>query len=71
MIISLYLASANARGLRFESRRAKLFIELQRLGVNICYVQETRYSTRDYEGILSRFFICHVLMDAREVSPGW
>lgn len=49
-----------------------LYLDLQRLEVIRC-VQETRFSTHDYEGNFSRDspYIPLALMVVREVSPNW
>lgn len=72
LIMFLWLAIVNARALGSEARRASLCRDIQRLGVYIRGVQETRFPSRKYESILSRGFPClqHVLMDDGELSHG-
>ncbi len=70
--MALWLATLNVRGLRSESRRARLSRDLQRLGVNVCCVQETRFSSHDYEDILSKGFALYsACFDGRSRGVSW
>ena len=72
-MMDLRLASLNGRGLRSDSRRSHLFLYLQRRGIDICCLQETRFETSTSMKIFCRRTICpfqHVLMVVPEVSPG-
>lgn len=53
---SLRLASLNVRGLRDASRKLRVARDLQRLGVDICCIQETHFIPSDYQGVLLRDF---------------
>lgn len=67
LIMALWLARLNGRGLSSESRRTRLARYLQRPGVDAYYLQKTWFSTRGHEDILSKrsvLFFQLVLKDA-------
>ena len=53
----LRLASLNGRGLRSDSRRSHLLLCLQRRGIDICCLQETRFDSNFHEDILSKDYL--------------
>ena len=54
--MDLRLASVNVRGLRADSRKWRLSLDLQHLGVDICCVQETHFIPGDHLRTLSKTF---------------
>lgn len=59
LIMALWLACLNALSLWSNSRIVMLSRELQRHGMNVCCIQETRFSTRDQESIRFSVFALH------------
>ena len=70
--MSLQLASLNGRGLRSESKRAKLLRTLQHFDVSICCLQETHFIPSDCESILSRdFLLFSAYFDSHSRGVSW
>ena len=70
--MALHLASVNGRGLRSDSKRAKLLRTLQHLDVNICCLQETHFIPSDYESVLSKdFLLFSAYFDSHSRGVSW
>ena len=71
-MMDLRLASLNGRGLRAGSRRAHLFLYLQRRGIDICCLQETRFDSNFHEDILSKDYLSFsAYFDGRSRGVTW
>ena len=71
-MMDLRLASINGRGLRSDSRRSHLFLYLQRRGIDICCLQETRFDFNFHEDILSKDYLSFsACFDGRSRGVTW
>ena len=71
-MMDLRLASLNGRGLRSDSRRSHLLLYLQRRGIDICCLQETRFDSNFHGGILSRNYLSFLAyFDGRSRGVTW
>ena len=70
--MDLRLASLNGLGLRSDLRRSQLLLYLQRRGIDICCLQETRFDSNFHEGILSRDYLSFsAYFDGRSRGITW
>ena len=71
-MMDLRLTSLNGRGLRSVSRRSHLFLYLQRRGIDICCLQETRFDSNFHKGILSKGYLSFsAYFDGRSRGVTW
>ena len=71
-MMDLRLASLNGRGLRAGSRRSHLFLYLERRGIDICCLQETRFDSNFHEDILSKDYLSFsAYFDGRSRGVTW
>ena len=71
-MMDLRLASLNGRGLRAGSRRSHLFLYLQRRGIDICCLLETRFDSNFHEDILSKDYLSFsAYFDGRSRGVTW
>ena len=71
-MMDIRLASLNGRGLRSDSRRSHLFLYLQRRGIDICCLQETRFDFNFHEDILSKDYLSFsACFDGRSRGVTW
>ena len=71
-MMDLRLASLNGRGLSSDSRRSHLRLYLQRRGIDICCLQETRFDSNFHEDILSNDYLSFsTYFDGRSRGVTW
>ena len=71
-MMDLRLTRLNGHGLRLDSRRSHLLLYLQRHGIDICCLQETRFDSNFHEDILSRDYLSFsAYFDGRSRGVTW
>lgn len=65
------LASVNDLGLRPENRRANICCDVLHIGIDVCCIQETRFSTLGRKYFLTGRFLYLACLDGRSGSVSW